>query len=257
MSGRFRAFFTVFLLVLITSFLIPIQIVFNFFKRPEQRLLPFVWHKIAARLIGLKIHVEGEISNERPILLAVNHVSWLDIVVLSATYPVCFIAKQEVSGWSIFGYLAKLQRTVFVNREKRSATASKAGEIAERLEKDVMVLFAEGTSTSGTHVLPFKSALLGAAQKTVSRTDATVQSVALAYTHLNGVKITNDERPLIGFYGAMDLAPHLWKVLKEGAIDVTLVFGKSYPITKNTNRKELSKLLEEEVRMMKTKALRR
>ncbi|MEP3524861.1 MAG: 1-acyl-sn-glycerol-3-phosphate acyltransferase [Hyphomicrobiales bacterium] len=258
MIGTVRASFTIIVLLLVTLPLIPIQIILNGLKLPSRRKLPSLWHRFAARIIGLKVTVQGEISDKRPLLIVANHISWLDIVALSASGPVCFIAKQEVSSWPAFGLLAKLQRTVFVNRERRSATGEKTNEIADRLnDGDVMVLFAEGTSTSGAHVLTFRSALIGAAQRAI-RDDETVwiQPVALAYTHLQGMAAISTERALTGFYGDMEMGPHLLGVLKEAAIDVSVVYGKPYQVGAATNRKELTKKLETDVRTMKTTALR-
>lgn len=259
MVGAARATFTIVILFIFTVPLIPVQIVLNALDARAKRQLPILWHQWAARLIGLKITVEGEMAHERPLLLTCNHVSWLDIVSLSASGPVSFIAKQEVSSWPAFGMLAKLQRTVFVNRERRSATGNKTNEIARRLMSgDAMVLFAEGTSTPGTHVLGFRSALLGAAQKAIAGQSVMwVQPVAIAYTKLHGMVMATFERPLTGFYGDMDMAPHLWNVLKEAAFDVTIVYGKPLQIDDTMNRKELSKQLEDAVRAMKTDVLMR
>lgn len=258
MTGHLRAIFTLAALAAVTLPLIPLQIVLNRLALPARRGLPTVWHRLAARLIGLRIAVKGEVAHDRPLLIAANHVSWLDIVVLSACVPVSFIAKREVSDWPAFGTLARLQRTVFVNRERRSATGGAADGIARRLnEGDVMVLFAEGTSSSGAHVLSFRPALLGAAQKALRANEtAWIQPAAIAYTHVQGMAATSPERPLTGFYGDMDMAPHLYAVLKEAAIDARLIFGKPHAVTVDTDRKALAKILEGEVRAMKTEALR-
>jgi len=258
MIATARALFTIVVLSAATLPLIPIQMVLNRFDRPLKRTLPRFWHRMAARLIGLKITVIGKIAENRPLLMVANHVSWLDIVALSASAPVSFIAKQEVSAWPAFGTLAKLQRTLFIDREQRNAAGRQTTAIASRLhEGDIMVLFAEGTSSSGVHVLDFKSALLGAAQKAVGVNGAVwVQPVAIAYTRLQGMAAGVAERPFTGFYGDMEMAPHLFAVLKDAAIDVTLIIGKPRKVTPETHRKSLAKQLEANVRAMKTAALR-
>lgn len=256
MIASCRAWLTILCLVIVTLPLIPIQWFFNQTNNPLRRKLPLLWHRIAAGLVGLKVHVRGAMSVERPLLLTANHVSWLDIVALSVAGPVSFIAKQEVSKWPAFGMLAKLQRTVFVNREKRSATGEKTSEIAKRLhEGDAMVLFPEGTSTSGVHVKPFRSALLGAVQKAAGDSQTIhVQPVAIAYTHISGMPALTDERDFTGFYGDMDLVSSLWPILKEGAIDVTICFGDPIIADETTDRKKLSLVLEERVRTLKSDA---
>ena len=222
MIASCRAWLTVLCLIVMTLPLIPLQWFFNKTDNPLRRKLPILWHHMAASLVGLKVRVKGEISVERPLLLTANHVSWLDIVALSVAGPMSFIAKQEVSKWPAFGMLAKLQRTVFVNRENRSTTGEKTSEIAKRLhEGDAMVLFAEGTSTSGVHVKPFRSALLGAVQKAAGGGETIhVQPVAIAYTHISGMPAFIDERDFTGFYGDMDLVSSLWPILKLSLIHI-------------------------------------
>jgi len=85
------------------------------------------------------------------------------LIVVSALVPVVFVAKSEVAGWPLFGWLAKLQRTIFINRQARHQTGAATREIAGRLlGGDAVVLFAEGTSSDGGRVLPFRSSLVGA-----------------------------------------------------------------------------------------------
>ena len=94
-----------------------------------------------------------------------NHVSWIDISVLSAVAPVSFVAKQEVASWPFVSWLAKLQRSVFIDRNRRSEVGDKANEILNRLAAgDHIVLFAEGTSSDGNSVIPFKTSLFAAAK---------------------------------------------------------------------------------------------
>ena len=99
--------------------------------------------------------------------------------------------------------------------------------MAGRLSKgDIIVLFAEGTSSDGNKVLPFRSALVGAAQRAIEDGGAaTVQPVAIAYRKMLGLPLGRQHRPLVAWYGGTDLLPHLKRVLSEGGIDVHVVFG--------------------------------
>jgi 1-acyl-sn-glycerol-3-phosphate acyltransferase len=95
-------------------------------------------------------------------LYVANHVSYTDITVLGSVIPGSFIAKAEVADWPFFGWLAKLQRSVFVDRQVRS-TVTQRDAVGERLASgDALILFPEGTSGDGNRVLPFKTALFGA-----------------------------------------------------------------------------------------------
>lgn len=256
-----RALFIICVLVVVTAPLMVLQLLFVLTGARAAKSLPVWWHGFVCRLIGVRVSVEGALAEERPLLIAANHVSWLDINVLSSVAPVSFIAKREVAGWPVFGWLAKLQRSVFVDRERRSATARVNSEIATRLNAgDVMVLFAEGTSSDGNDVLPFRSALLGVAQDLVRGSDADgaemaagpvyVQPVALAYIRLNGLPMGRQHRPIVAWHGDIDLGPHLWRLLRAGSIDVTVSFGDPLALTDAGGRKRVARDAERSVRGM-------
>ena len=101
-----------------------------------------------------------------------------------------------------------------------------------------MVLFAEGTSSDGNKVLPFRSALVGAAQMAIGEgAAATVQPVAIAYQRMLGLPLGRQHRPLVAWYGGTDLLPHLKRVLSEGGIDVQVVFGPARRLAAGDDRK--------------------
>ncbi|KXF79061.1 acyl-phosphate glycerol 3-phosphate acyltransferase [Paramesorhizobium deserti] len=216
--------------------------------------LPRFFHRILARLLGFRVHVHGKMTRDRPLLLASNHISWSDIVVLSTVGDVSFIAKTQVRDWPFFGSLAVLQRSVFVERERRGKTGKQASEIATRLAAgDVMVLFAEGTTSDGNRVLPFKSSLFGAASAAIREAGVetvTVQPVAIAYTRLHGMPMGRYLRPVASWPGDVELLPHLKGILKEGAIDVDIRFGEPVVIRSDSDRKALARTMEKRVRAM-------
>nr|WP_255720782.1 lysophospholipid acyltransferase family protein [Acuticoccus kalidii] len=219
--------------------------------RGAQRRLPFLWHKLATRALGIRVHIHGVAAKDRPLLLVSNHVSWLDITVLGSVMELSFISKSEVADWPIFGLFAKLQRSVFVERERRSKTSAVATEIATRLKDgDVLVLFAEGTSSNGIHVLPFRTALVGGAVRAAEAAgdQVTIQPLAINYTQLHGLPIGRFHKPRVAWYGDMDMAPHLWWVLKHGEIDVDVAFGDPMPLGEGTNRKDAARDAEAVVR---------
>ena len=152
-------------LVLTTFFvftlpLMPLQLLFLRTGSRYARTFPNWYHRQVCRLVGVRLHIDGGVAREQGVLLISNHVSWLDITVLSAVAPVSFVAKQEVASWPFVSWLAKLQRSVFVDRTRRTAVGQAAGEILTRLAQgDTIVLFAEGTSSDGNRVLPFKTSL--------------------------------------------------------------------------------------------------
>lgn len=242
------------ILTLVSLILIPLQWVSIKFGLRSQEVLPRIWHRIASRLVGIKVRQVGRPARDRPLLITANHASWVDITVLGSLIPLSFIAKSEVSGWPVFGLLAKLQRTVFVNRTRRTQTGQAADEIAERMAAgDAMVLFAEGTSNDGNCVLPFRSALLGAATRALGEENGAtvwVQPLSLAYQGFYGLPMGRAHRPHVAWYGDMELPGHLWGIFTRGALDVVVTWGEPVLVDKTTDRKALTRELEQEVRAL-------
>ncbi|MGX1098389.1 lysophospholipid acyltransferase family protein [Amorphus sp. MBR-141] len=256
--GVIRAILIILSLTVVTLVLIPAQYIALWTGSRRAERIPMTWHRIATRLLGIRVVQRGAPSAARPLMIAANHVSWLDIVVLGSLMPLSFIAKAEVAKWPVFGLFAKLQRTIFVDRTRRHATGAVAGKIAERLRLgDVMVLFAEGTSSSGTFVLPFRTALIGAAKEAVAAENDRiwVQPLAIAYTRLHGLPLGRYRRPIVAWYGDMDMAPHLWGILKKGPLDVEITWGEAVPFGPGSDRKEIARKAEEIVRSATVRAL--
>ncbi len=225
------------------------------------RRFPNWYHRRVCRLLGLRIHIDGEVATDRPVLLIANHTSWLDIPVLSAVAPVSFVAKKEVAGWPFVSSLARLQRSVFVDRTRRTAVGKATGDILARLAQgDTIVLFAEGTSSDGNRVLPFLTSLFAAAKPSardaVEPTDAVVQTLSLVYTRLHGIPLGRADRPRVGWYGDMEMRSHAWHVLKAGPLDVEIRVGPPVPLTSFADRKDLARHSEAQIREHVVRILR-
>ena len=207
-----------------------------------------MWHRAAAALCGLQVRVKGAPVTDKAVVYCPNHVSYLDIPVLGSVIVGTFVAKSEVSGWPLFGFLAKLQRTVFIDRR-----AARAGDqrnaIGERLDAgESVILFAEGTSSDGARVLPFKSSIFGAVEAKEGQPPALVQPVSIAYPRYE------DGRPLVGasrahyaWFGDMTLADHLLGVFGLRGAWVDVVFHPPVSAAEFTNRKTLAKHCEQVV----------
>lgn len=233
--------------------LMPVQAVLVATSPRLARRFPHWYHRNVCRLIGVRLDIEGEVVRDRPALIVANHTSWLDIPVLSAVAPVSFVAKREVGRWPFVSSLARLQRTVFVDRERRLSAEGTANEIHRRLmQGDAIVLFAEGTSSDGNRVLPFKTALFAAVKPTNARKeiaqDAVVQTLSLVYTRLHGVPLGRADRPLVGWYGDMEMQTHAWQLLKSGPLDVRIRIGPPVPLADYADRKALARSSESAVR---------
>ena len=151
--------------------------------------------------------------------------------------PGRFLAKQELSTWPVFGILAKLARTIFINRS--SSSAVKQLQLIEHLllKSERLILFPEGTSSDGRKVLPFKPSLFEAP----IRADAIVQPLTIRYEKINGMPVDRRSKPLLAWYGAMDLLPHLWQSLSVGTITIKIVFHEPIRAIVFSNRKQLAK----------------
>jgi 1-acyl-sn-glycerol-3-phosphate acyltransferase len=247
--------------VALTLVLLPFQLIGLLFDLRLQRTIPHLYHRVLCALIGVRIRQLGVRSAASPALLLSNHVSWLDICVISALAPVVFVAKSEVARWPVLGWLAKLQRTIFVNRQARHQTGAATREIAGRmLGGDAVVLFAEGTSSDGIRVLPFRSSLVGAVHHALGNsthhTSITVQPMSLAYVSLSGVPMGRGLRERVAWYGDVDLIPHLFHVLSSGAIDITVSWGEATAYDMRADRKAIARDAEKSVRRMTAAALR-
>ena len=255
-GGPLRAIGILTAFAALTLPLMPIQYVLLRVAPGAARRLPYWYHRAVSRLVGIKATVEGKIATDRPVLVVANHVSWLDIPMLSAVAPLSFIAKKEVGTWPFVSSLARLQRTVFVDRERRTAVGQVASEMSKRLsEGDVLVLFAEGTSTDGNRVLPFKTALFSAAFSE-GNPDLCVQTLSLTYTRLHGIPLGRADRSLVGWYGDMEMGDHAWALLKAGPLDARIVIGDPVPLSQFQGRKQLAEHTEAIVRREVTAALR-
>jgi 1-acyl-sn-glycerol-3-phosphate acyltransferase len=245
----------------LTLVLLPFQLIGIAFDLRLQRTIPHLYHRILCALIGVRIREVGARSTASPALILSNHVSWLDICVISALAPVVFVAKSEVSEWPVFGWLARLQRTIFINRQARHQTGAATREIAGRLlGGDAVVLFAEGTSSDGIRVLPFRSSLVGAVHhalgNSTQHTQITVQPMSLAYVGFGGVPMGRGLRERVAWYGDADLVPHLLHVLASGAVDVTVSWGEATAYDMSADRKAIARDAEKSVRRMTAAALR-
>lgn len=259
MIGKIRIFLALSLVIAGSLLLVPLQILSMKTGLWRETFILKIWHRLIIRALGMRIHVKGKLSNQRPLLVASNHVSWTDIMVLGSMADVTFIARADMAGWPLIGMLSKLQRTVFIERERKRSSGDQASEIASRMAKgDAMVLFAEGSTSDGNMVLPFKSTLFGAASMSISEGAAEtvfIQPVAIVYTRLHGVPLGRRHRPIAAWIGDEDLMPHLKVLMAEGGLDAEVHFGEPVAFSKGSNRKETARLMESRVRDMVQAAL--
>ncbi|MDJ0741667.1 MAG: lysophospholipid acyltransferase family protein [Gammaproteobacteria bacterium] len=194
------------------------------------------WHNRLADILGVQVTVAGP-RPEAPALLASNHVSWLDIVVLGGLTPTDFLSKHEVRRWPVIGWLAARSGTLFIRRGNGEAAVVSA-QIAQRLRDDgLLTLFPEGTTTDGRDVRPFFSRLFAAALDT--GTD--VVPVALRY-HIAGA-----HDPVAPYTDQQSLSSNLRGLLARERTQVHVVFGAAITLRGHT-RKQVAELARAAVR---------
>jgi 1-acyl-sn-glycerol-3-phosphate acyltransferase len=169
--------------------------------------------------------------------MTANHLSYLDIMVLSAICECSFVAKTEVRHWPVFGWMATMAGTVYVDRERPMATADVNDQLAAALRAgQLVVMFPESTSTDGSQVLPFRSALFAAA---VSERQP-ITPVYLSYEAEVG-DVAHD----VCYWGEMTFFPHLLRALGLPHLHATVRFGQA--AQGFTDRKQAAKDMYERV----------
>lgn len=170
-------------------------------------------------------------------LIVANHLSYLDIIALSAALPCVFVSKEEIAGWPIFGIFGRLSGTLFLDRKRRAAVGTVAAQMGETLRAGVpLVLFPEGTSSRGDELLPFRSSLF----EPVADLGCPVTAAAICYSMPEG-----SVRDEVHWWGTMTLVPHLLNLLGKRRIDVTVRFGPAR--ARSGDRKSIARELHGEV----------
>ncbi len=178
-----------------------------------------IWHAAVLQAIGVRVTRTGN----RPLpgtLLVCNHISWLDIVVIGSLLRVRFVSKDEVRRWPLIGLLARAAGTLFLSRGRREGEASSSG-IATAMRTalqngEVVLVFPEGTTTSGNDLRRFHARLFQAAADAQGHPLAPVQPLALAYRGRGAAAVP--------FVGDDDFASSLWRLLGERDIHAHLQF---------------------------------
>jgi 1-acyl-sn-glycerol-3-phosphate acyltransferase len=255
-----RTAFALLVFVILSLLLIAALALIAVLRLPWRGTVSMAYSRTLCTLIGLRITCIGAPAQGGAVLIVSNHVSWVDILAITATVPAIFVAKSEVASWPLIGWIARVRGTVFVDRAKRQHTKDVNAAIAARLaEGAAIVLFGEGTSSDGNRVLPFRSALLGAANDALTGRGLgaiTLQPLSIAYTQLQGLPMGRQHRGIAAWTGDLGLVPHLIDFITYSPADVTLSWGAPLAFDAAADRKQLAKSMEQAVRSLTIEALR-
>ena len=209
--------------------------------RRWRRPLQVLWCRILCRLAGLRLGLSGTPRNQGATLFVANHVSYLDIPVIARFADATFVAKAEVAGWPLFGQAARLTGTIFVQRVGPEARAQGRQMLDRLAAGENLMLFAEGTSTDGSAVAPFKSTLFGIAENPPPELDLMVQPVSITYARaLDGTPLVGGLRDLYCWFGDATLLPHLMRMLSLPGVEVDLRFHQPIAVA-GMGRKEIAR----------------
>lgn len=202
------------------------------------------YHRVLCRIAGIRVALKGAApatSPTRPVVFVSNHASWADILVLGATLEACFVSKAEVGTWPLIRTVARLGRTVFVSR-RRTETGRERDALVSRLAAgDSIILFPEGTTSDGTRVLPFRSALLGIVETGPEAKDPPiVQPVSIVFDRLDGLPVGRTNRAHFAWYGDMAIAGHAWTMLSRRSSGATVVLHPALDPRQFASRKALA-----------------
>lgn len=196
----------------VTLALLPFFFLARLLGRRADRFVAALWCGAGAALCGLRIRRIGRPLTGGGAIMA-NHASWLDILLMGWLAPVHFVAKAEVEGWPLFGWIGQISNTVFIARRRTEAKAQERHLAARARGGDLLCIFAEGTSTDGLRVLPFKTSLFAMFYTEADEAGAAddprllVQPVSIHYrpaAHL--------PENFYGWWGRMSLFDHLLDV---------------------------------------------
>lgn len=137
--------------------LLPLHLIWHLLKLPSPWAMLFL--RIAARALGAKVTVFGK-PLRKDVFFVANHLSWHDIPILAGITGTAFVAQDGVRDWPVIGWLAKLNRTIFISRTEKNNVAQQVAELRDAIAENWSVtLFPEGTTSDGRGLLPFKQSL--------------------------------------------------------------------------------------------------
>lgn len=212
------------------------------FRRDPEPLLArttMLWARSLLSILGITVTAENPEGHaiEPGSLIAANHQSYLDIIIIASIVPALFVAKKEVRSWPLLGWLAMLGGTVFIDREAFRGALNAMASMDRTLRNGVSVqIFPEGTSTNGNAVLPFRSFLFHSAV-TSSRP---VHPLTINYRSIDDAPVDSTNRDVVCWHGAMTFTDHLWKLLSHRSVHVSLFVHPPFNVFPGENAKSLS-----------------
>lgn len=239
--GTVRAIIRLALFAVLSAIIVGFQsLLLLFYRGQASYIAPQLFQKGTRRIFGIKAIVEGKPVRGRQTMFVSNHLSYFDIPALGSFVRGSFVARGDLSKWPVFGYMSKMQQTIFISRERTDAVAGK-NMLEEILsEGKSIMIFAEGTSSDGSDVLPFKSSLFSLALENPTGKPLLVQPVTISLLSVDGKEATTSEiRDLYAWHRDMTLPPHIWQFARLKGATIKITFHPPRDAANYTDRKSL------------------
>lgn len=196
------------------------------------------WSLGALKLLEVRVNVHGRVPAP-PFFLVTNHLGYLDIAVIASQVPCTFVSKSEIAGWPVFGTLASLAGTLYVDRKSKRDTGRVSRLIPDHFAAGgSLTLFPEGTSTAGYEVAPFRSPLL----EFPAATRFPVHCAALRYRAPEGFP---PAASTMCWWGEATFLPHFLNLFRMRGMSAEIAFATD-PVS-GADRKSLARVLQEAV----------
>ena len=235
-------------LILIILISIPIQFFFNLIGFRFKKLYPLLFYRMIKISTGININFDSEkIDKKNSVVLYIaNHVSWFDIICLGTLLDARFIAKKEVSKMGIFGFLAKLSNTFFIDNENKNKIIEYNNSIQKKLQEgENFIIFPEGTTSDGNGIISFKSSMLECAFDDNNKIN--IQPISICYSKLNNIPMGIYLRRNIAWVGDTSMVAAMVNFLRSGRITVDIIFHDTMSINNFENRKDLAVYCERKI----------
>jgi 1-acyl-sn-glycerol-3-phosphate acyltransferase len=179
------------------------------------------WSRQLLTLLGIRVEADArDLARIGAGLLVGNHISFIDIFVINALLPSSFVAKSEVAGWPLIGWLSRHAGTVFIERGNRKAAHRTHQQMLRLLGAGQrLAIFPEGTSTAGDTVMPFHAALFQSAIDAA----VPVHAIALGYRGPDGLRSAAP-----AYIGDISLMECLLSILHSGPLVAQLTLAASF-----------------------------
>jgi 1-acyl-sn-glycerol-3-phosphate acyltransferase len=235
------------LILLLLAGLLILFSFYRFLSRARQSRTKQAWSGLLVRACGLRVRVHSDpcMHADRPVLIVLNHVSWLDIFVVNAVLPATFVAKSEIRRWPLVGSLVAGTGTIFVERGSRHAVRHTNREILRRLAQgEPVAFFPEGTTTDGTTVLPFHASLFAVALPDGDHLKQAVSVVPATLRYLRHGKPSE----IPAYIGAQTLVNSVMKILACKGLEANLYWLAPLPSAEpGTTRQQLAQQAEQAI----------